>query len=125
MAIYTIFFRFILFSNNDHFLKENCVFIRRISTVNLTGKLHRNIYVTLVHREGKLLGIGRVKGNELQWVASVEQGAGRDVVAALANCILAEELWLSVSADNIKAMKLYESLGFVATQELSKWYKIF
>ena len=78
-----------------------------------------------VHREGKLLGIGRVKGNELQWVAAVEQGAGRDVVAALANCILAEELWLSVSADNIKAMKLYESLGFVATQELSKWYKIF
>ena len=78
-----------------------------------------------IHREGKLLGIGRVKGNELQWVASIVKGAGKDVVAALANCVLTDELWLSVSADNAKAIKLYESLGFIATEELSKWYKIF
>lgn len=78
-----------------------------------------------VHRDGKLLGIGIVSGNELQWVASVEKGAGKDVVSALCHCITQEEVWLTVSADNHKAMQLYEKLGFVVTQELAKWHKIF
>ena len=33
-----------------------------------------------VHRGEKLLGIGRASGEQIGWVASVERGAGRDVV---------------------------------------------
>jgi len=78
-----------------------------------------------IHRDGELLGIGRVKGNELQWVASVKKDAGRDIVLALAHCVAEDELWLTVSRENEKAMKLYSGLGFIVTQELSRWYQIF
>ena len=78
-----------------------------------------------VHRQGVLLGIGRVQGSELQWVAAVEKGAGKDVVTALTYCIGTDDVWLTVSAENKKAIQLYASMGFMVTQELSRWYKIF
>ena len=78
-----------------------------------------------VHRNGVLLGIGKVSGCELQWVASCQPGAGRDVVCALAHGIWADTLELTVASQNEKAVRLYENLGFVKAQEISQWYNVY
>lgn len=78
-----------------------------------------------VHRGGELLGIGKVSGNEIEWVASVKGGGGKDVVCALAHAACGDALELTVASMNEKAVRLYESLGFVRTQEISRWYEVF
>lgn len=78
-----------------------------------------------VHRNGKLLGIGKVSGSELEWVASVMPGAGRDVVCALSHAACADKLELTVASTNPKALKLYRELGFLPTQEISRWYTVY
>lgn len=77
-----------------------------------------------VHRGGTLLGIGKASGDTIDWVASVQPGAGRDVVQALAHALTAERLTLTVTSVNEKAVRLYEGLGFIRTKEISKWYRI-
>lgn len=77
-----------------------------------------------IHRDGKLLGIGRAAGDTIDWVASVQPGAGRDVVAALNHGVMADAVKLTVASANTKAVALYESLGFVKTRELSRWYRV-
>lgn len=77
-----------------------------------------------IHRDGKLLGIGRAAGDTIDWVASVQPGAGRDVVAALNHAVIADAVKLTVASGNKKAVALYESLGFVRTRELSRWYRV-
>ena len=75
-----------------------------------------------VHRNGELLGIGRVSGDTILFVASVSPGAGADVVAALAHAATEPVLQLTVATTNKKAVRLYESLGFIQTRMLSTWY---
>ena len=77
-----------------------------------------------VHRNGKLLGIGRVAGNTIHFAASVSPGAGADVVAALAHAATEPVLQLTVASTNEKAVKLYESLGFIKTRQISTWYRV-
>ena len=77
-----------------------------------------------VHKAGTLLGIGRVKGEEIRFVASLQPGAGEDVVRALSHAITGETALLEVASTNQKALKLYNRLGFSLTTELSRWYKI-
>ena len=77
-----------------------------------------------VHRNGQLLGIGRVRGDTLCFVASVSPGAGADVVAALAQVSAEPVLQLTVASTNEKAVKLYESLGFIKTRQISTWYRV-
>lgn len=78
-----------------------------------------------VHRDGKLLGIGRVSGGKLLFLASFQPGAGADAVKALCYAVTEETVSLEVASTNHKAVSLYESLGFIPTAELSGWYKIF
>ena len=75
-----------------------------------------------IHRNGQLLGIGRASGEQIHWVAAVVPGAGRDVVCALAHALWCDAVKLTVASKNKKALALYESLGFVKTKEISKWY---
>ena len=77
-----------------------------------------------VHRNGTLLGIGRVKGEEIRFLASVHPGAGAAVVRALAHAVTGESITLEVASSNQKALDLYTRLGFIKTVELSRWYKI-
>jgi len=77
-----------------------------------------------VHRGDVLLGIGRVYEGELRFVASVVPGAGADVVKALCHAITEDTVTLTVASTNAKAMTLYERLGFVKVETLSRWYKI-
>ena len=77
-----------------------------------------------IHRGEKLLGIGKLTGSCIDWVAAVEPGAGRDVVAALAHAVMEGTLTLTVASENRKAVRLYESLGFCKTREISRWYRV-
>lgn len=78
-----------------------------------------------IHRGQTLLGIGRVSGDLIDWVAAVQPGAGADVVLALAHGASEETLKLTVASANERAVRLYERLGFLKTRELSRWYRIF
>ena len=77
-----------------------------------------------VHKNGELLGIGRVLGEEIRFVASVRPGAGEDVVRALSNAVIGPTVFLEGASVNRKAIDLYSRLGFIKTAELSRWYKI-
>ena len=77
-----------------------------------------------IHRNGQLLGIGMADADTIHWVASVQPGAGRDVVLALAYAVTADTVSLTVASGNEKARKLYESLGFLTVKEVSSWYQV-
>lgn len=77
-----------------------------------------------VHRDGELLGIGWVKENELQAVASVRPGAGERVMHTLMSLLPGQTMTLEVVSTNARAIRLYEKLGFVRTQIRSQWYRL-
>ena len=77
-----------------------------------------------VHDGETLCGIGRVDAEEIKWVASCVPGMGADVLCALASIVPAETIRLQVADTNIKAMRLYERLGFVAVQSGRPWHCI-
>lgn len=77
-----------------------------------------------VHKDGKLLGIGKASGGEITWVASVRPGAGANVVRALCHALAEETVSLVVASQNLKAMRLYERLGFLCTGVISTWYAV-
>lgn len=78
-----------------------------------------------VHKDGKLLGIGMVGKETIKAIAAVEHGAGAQVLCTLCHGLLREHAELEVAAENTRAMRLYERLGFMKTAEVSRWYKIF
>ncbi len=78
-----------------------------------------------VHRDGKLLGVGKLGEGSIEFLAATAPGAGEDVVKALTHGLFTEDVTLEVASRNTKAMALYQRLGFLPVQEISKWYKIF
>ena len=77
-----------------------------------------------IHKNAQLLGIGMASDEKIDCIASVIPGKGREVVCALAHALMCERVVLEVASTNSRAIKLYESLGFIQTAEISKWYKI-
>lgn len=77
-----------------------------------------------IHRSGELLGIGRASGDVIDWVASVEPGAGADVVSALSHALSDSTVVLVVASENAKALALYRRLGFVPVKEISRWFVV-
>lgn len=77
-----------------------------------------------IHRDGKLLGIGRASGEMIDTVIAVEPGAGETVVRALASLLTSDTARLQVASENTQAVRLYERLGFVKIKELSRWYRV-
>lgn len=78
-----------------------------------------------VHKDGVLLGIGVAYLDRIDCVAAVIPGAGKDVLLALTHAISEDTVCLEVASTNHKAIRLYETLGFIPTEELSRWYTIF
>ena len=78
-----------------------------------------------IHRYGELLGIGIASDERIDCIATVKRGSGRDVIAALTHALVSERIVLEVADTNDRAMRLYESLGFIKTKVVSEWYKIF
>ncbi len=77
-----------------------------------------------VHRSGTLLGIGIAGGTRIDAVIAAQPGCGRDVLLALSHALSGEEIVLEVASENTRALRLYDSLGFIRTAELSRWYRI-
>lgn len=78
-----------------------------------------------VHRNGELLGGGWLVNGELLLVASAIPGAGERVMHTLMSLQPDGEMELDVASTNTRAIRLYEKLGFIQTQELRRWYKVF
>ena len=77
-----------------------------------------------VHRAEELLGIGIARGETVESVIAVKPGAGREVLLALCGSLTSERVILEVASTNLRAIKLYESLGFLNVSELSCWYDV-
>lgn len=77
-----------------------------------------------VHRKGDLIGIGTACDGTISVVASVQKGAGKDIVYALLSVLSEDTAAVEVASDNAKAIDLYLSLGFIATGVVNTWYKI-
>ncbi len=77
-----------------------------------------------IHRDGKLLGIGKAKDDFIDTVIAVVPGMGQTVVQALCSTLNCETVRLMVAGANTRAVRLYERMGFVKTKELSRWYRI-
>lgn len=77
-----------------------------------------------VHRGAELLGIGIAAGEKVEAVASAVPGGGRDTLLALCHALSGDTVTVEVASTNLRAVALYESLGFTATAELSRWYQV-
>ena len=78
-----------------------------------------------VHQAGKMLGAGWLVNGELLLIAAAVPGAGERVMHTLMSLQPEQSMELDVASTNEKAIRLYERLGFVKTEELRRWYKIF
>ena len=77
-----------------------------------------------VHRDGTLLGIGWMDGQELLALVSVVPGMGETVAKTLFTTVGSDPIRLEVVSDNLRAVRLYERMGFVKTREVSRWYRL-
>ncbi len=94
--------------------------------ITFTGmkKLCRENHAYFIHRNGELLGIGMVSSGKLETLAAVKPGAGEEVAKALCSGVFTDTVHLEVASTNLKAIRLYERLGFVKTAEKSSWYRV-
>ena len=76
-----------------------------------------------IHRDGELLGIGWLEGDTVRAIASVRPGAGESVAHTLMS-LAQGDLRLEVASTNIRAIRLYEKLGFIKTREICRWYRV-
>ena len=80
--------------------------------------------VYFVHREGTLLGIGWLRGEKLEALASVIPGEGECVMRTLLSLLDGESVTLEVAASNRRAVHLYEKLGLLKTAEVARWHDV-
>lgn len=77
-----------------------------------------------VHNAGNLLGIFWLEGSKLLAIAAVQKGAGQTVMHTMMSLLEGERITLEVASTNERAIRLYETMGFVKTGELSRWYQV-
>ena len=111
------------------------IYNERMGTVDnsatMTSRDEKNILESggayFVHDNGHLLGIGWLEGEDpvkLLAIASAERGAGRAVLNTLMSVVEGTRMTLEVVSTNSRAIHLYESMGFLVTGELRRWYRI-
>ncbi len=77
-----------------------------------------------VHDAGQLWGIGWVESGKIHAVASAVPGKGKCVLETLMSAAGCDRFHLEVASTNQRAIRLYESMGFMKTRELSRWYRV-
>lgn len=75
-----------------------------------------------IHREHELLGIGKASGGRIAFIASVQKGAGAQVLSALCHAVTEDVVQVEVAEQNRKAMDFYQRIGFLPVKELARWY---
>lgn len=77
-----------------------------------------------IHAAGKPLGIGWLEGAHLQAIASLQPGAGEAICRAMQSLIPQQSMTLEVASTNTKAIRLYERMGLLKVEEISRWYRV-
>ena len=77
-----------------------------------------------VHRDGALLGIFWLEGCRLLSIAAIQKGAGETVMHTMMSLREGKTMELEVASTNLRAIRLYEKMGFLKTAELSRWYRV-
>lgn len=77
-----------------------------------------------VHDNGKLLGAGWIVNNELRLLAACERGAGERVLHTLLSTVPDQPIKIQVVSTNERAIRLYDRMGFVKSNELHRWYSV-
>ena len=77
-----------------------------------------------VHRNGELLGGGWLVDGVLLLIAAVP-GNGEKVMHTLMSLHPNEPMELEVASTNTRAIRLYEKMGFMQTEQLRQWHKVF
>ena len=77
-----------------------------------------------VHHQGQLLGAFWLLGDELLLLCAAVPGAGERVMHTAFSLIPDQEVRLDVVSTNIRAIRLYEKLGFVRTASLRQWHRV-
>ena len=77
-----------------------------------------------VYKNDCLLGIGMITDRMINAIATVVPGTGKDVLIALCRAAQGETVCVEVSDTNLRAMKLYQQLGFTKKIHVADWYKI-
>ena len=98
---------------------DNAATLESRDTLNI---VQGNAY--FIHRNGTLLGIGWIEGNKLRAIASMQPGAGEALCRAMQSLIPQQQMTLEVASTNQKAIALYERLGLIKVEELSRWYQV-
>ncbi len=108
------------------------IYNRRMSKVDNSATMERRDEKQItesggayfVHREGKLLGIGWLEDTKLLAVAAAETRMGETVMHTLMSLVEGASMTLEVASTNVRAIRLYEKLGFLKTAELRRWYRV-
>lgn len=77
-----------------------------------------------VHHDGELLGVGWLEDTKLLLLAGVKPGAGDCVMHTLMSLAEGADLTLEVASTNVRAIRLYERLGFIKVREIKQWYEV-
>lgn len=103
--------------------------MRSVPNASTMSRADMKKYITggtayFVHKDGALLGIGIAGGEKIDALASCIPGAGERVLLALCSALFSEKIILEVATTNGRAVALYRRLGFLETEELSRWYTV-
>ena len=69
-----------------------------------------------------VIGIGEIRGSEICTVAVTRPGCGEAMVRALATQTVGQSVIVQTASTNLRAIRLYERLGFRRTKTVSSWY---
>ena len=108
------------------FLNEKLKAVDNAGTLTAQGEqeILQSNGAYFVHKNGELLGAGWLADSQLKLIAAIP-GAGERVMHTLMSLQPDAPLELEVASTNTRAIRLYERLGFLKTEELRCWYKIF
>lgn len=94
----------------------------------LDSRVGKNIFQEggcyFIVENGVLIGLGKLSGDRIDALASMQPGAGEHVVCALASGLVTDRVTLTVARENQKAMHLYQKMGFLPIQEENCWYRV-
>ncbi len=94
-------------------------------TANRMQSLLREGSCYFIYKNDILQGIGIAADGVIYAVASLQPGAGPDLVLTLCKTLLANRVSLEVADSNRKALQLYERLGFAVVDVKNIWYEIY
>lgn len=89
-----------------------------------TMDMYKKRCAYVVMQQEEMIGIGIAAGDTIEMMAALVKGKGKDVLAALSMRLQSESVRVVVASANIKAISLYNRLGFQISEVLGRWFKI-